>query len=60
MKQLEDVAFVEELIHRINEKANYYKGIDPYRLIEVLSALERIRLEHEFIPKQRKQRETKC
>ncbi|MCL2494106.1 MAG: hypothetical protein FWE98_00430 [Oscillospiraceae bacterium] len=49
-RQLDDVAFVEELIHAINVKAKYYNGIDADKLIELLSALERIRLEHEYRP----------
>jgi len=46
--QLDDAAFVETLINQIIVKAKYYKDIDTGKLIELLSELERLRLELEY------------
>ena len=52
-EQLDDVAFIEGLIHAINVKAKYYKGIDTDKLIELLSELDRVRNELEYRPVER-------
>ena len=49
-KKLDDIAFVEELIHEINVTAKRYRGIDADKLIELLSELDRIRNELEYRP----------
>lgn len=46
--QLDDVVFVETLINQIIVKAKFYRGIDAGKLIELLTELERVRLEHEY------------
>jgi len=46
--QLDDAVFVETLINQIIVKAKYYKGMDRDKLIELLSELERLRLELEY------------
>jgi len=43
-----DVVFVEGLITRIIKRAKNHPGIDKSKLIELLSELERLRLELEF------------
>jgi len=47
-KQFDDVTFVEGMIRFIIAKMNNRKDIDAGRLIELLSELERLRLEHEY------------
>ena len=44
---LDDVVFVEGLINIIVDKANYQQDINADKLIELLSELERIKLELE-------------
>ena len=46
--QLDDVVFVETLINQIIIKAKKYRDIDTGKLINLLSELERLRLEHEY------------
>ena len=43
-----DVIFVEELINLIIVKAKGHQGIDTDKLIELLSELDRVRLELEY------------
>jgi len=47
-RQLDDVVFVETLINLIIVKAKNHRGINKDKLIEVLSELERVRLELEY------------
>jgi len=46
--RFDDVAFVEELINHISVNTKYRKDIDTEKLIELLSALDYIRLQHEY------------
>ena len=55
--QLDDVVFVETLINQIFKKMRNHQDIDTGKLIELLSALERLRLEHEYsVPERTKAR----
>ena len=47
-EQFVDVVFVENLIVLIIKKTNNRKDVDADRLIELLSELERVRLELEY------------
>ena len=47
-EQFDDVVFVEGLINMIIVKAKNQENIDTGQLIELLSALERLRLELEY------------
>jgi len=47
-EQFVDVVFVEGLIHNIIVRAKKHQDIDTGKLIELLSALERLRLELEY------------
>ena len=47
-EQFCDVAFVEGLIKLINDKARNRGDIDADKLVELLAALERLRLELEY------------
>ena len=49
-RQLDDVVFVETLINQIIVKAKNNWGINKDKLVEVLSELERVRLELEYKP----------
>ena len=57
-EQFEDVVFVEGLINMIIVKAKKLNDIDTGKLIELLSELERLRLELEW--KKPEKREVKC
>ena len=48
-EQFDDVEFVEGLIKLIMDKARGQKNIDTGKLVELLSELERLRLELEYI-----------
>jgi len=48
-EQFCDVVFVEGLITRIIKKAKNHEDIDTGKLVELLSELERLRLELEYI-----------
>ena len=47
-EQFDDVVFVEKLINMIIVKAKNLKDIDADKLVELLSELERLRLELEY------------
>ena len=47
-EQFDDVIFVEGLINLIIVKAKDHKDIDTGKLVELLSELERLRLELEY------------
>ena len=47
-EQLDDVVFVEGLINLIIVKSKNHKDIDTSKLVELLSKLERLRLELEY------------
>ena len=47
-EQLDDAVFVETLINQIIVKAENHRGIDRGKLIELLSEIERVRLELEY------------
>ena len=47
-EQFSDVVFVEGLINMINVKAKSHKNIDADKLVELLSALDRLRNELEY------------
>ena len=47
-EQFDDVIFVEGLINLIIVKAKNHEGIDTGKLVELLSELERVRLELEY------------
>ena len=46
-RQLDDLAFVEYLIHMLITKAKYKEGVDFKKLRELLEELEKIRLDLE-------------
>ena len=52
-EQFDDVVFVEGLINLIIVKAKDLKDIDKDKLVELLSELERVRLELEYKPAER-------
>ena len=47
-EQFDDIIFVEGLINLIIVKAKKLDGIDTFKLVELLSELERLRLELEY------------
>ena len=47
-EQFDDVVFVEKLITKIIHKSKNHNGIDPDKLVELLSELEKVRLELEY------------